>query len=294
MRIGVLILPTDPFPAAVEQVQRIESLGFHSLWTYDHLSWRRYRDRPWFAAIPWLTGMAAATSRIRLGTMVASPNFRHPVTFAKEAMTLDHISGGRLTLGLGAGGIGFDATVFGDEPLSPGQRVARLTDFVDTLDTLLRNPESSHEGSHYTVNGAMMLPGPVQRPRVPLAIAAGGPRALKLVARFGDAWISDGDEDGEQAVRAKTEILAEHCAAIGRDPATIERVMLIGNTAERPLASLDAFTDFVGRYGALGFTEVVFHHPRPDDPVWNENPAIVEQIAGAYLDRAPSQPSIRV
>jgi alkanesulfonate monooxygenase SsuD/methylene tetrahydromethanopterin reductase-like flavin-dependent oxidoreductase (luciferase family) len=225
--------------------------------------------------------------------MVASPNFRHPVTFAKEAMTLDHVSTGRLTLGLGAGGTGFDATVLGGEVLTPRQRVDRLTEFVDVLDTLLRHPETSHRGSHYTVDGAVMLPGCVQQPRIPLAIAAGGARSLKLVARYGDAWISDGDEDGEKAVREKVKLLAEHCDAIGRDPAGIDRIMLIGNTSERPLASLDAFTDFVGRYGDLGFTEVVFHHPRPDDPVWTEDPAIVEQIADAYFDRARSQPSMR-
>ncbi|GIJ68120.1 LLM class flavin-dependent oxidoreductase [Virgisporangium ochraceum] len=295
MRIGVLVLPTDPFPAAVAQVRRLEGLGYHSLWTYDHLSWRRYRDRPWFAAVPWLTGMAGATSAIRLGTMVASPNFRHPVTFAKEAMTLDHISAGRLTLGIGAGGIGFDATVFGDGPLTPGRRVDRLAEFVEVLDVLLRQPETSHRGRHYAVDGAMMLPGCVQRPRLPLAVAAGGRRTLGLVARFADAWITDGSEAGERAVREQADILAAHCDAIGRDPAGIDRIILIGNTTERPLASLDAFADFVGRYAALGFTEVVFHHPRPDDPVWTDDPAIVDAIAETYLEpRSPIQPNMRL
>jgi alkanesulfonate monooxygenase SsuD/methylene tetrahydromethanopterin reductase-like flavin-dependent oxidoreductase (luciferase family) len=295
VRIGVLILPTDPFGEAVAQVQRLEGLGYHSLWTYDHLAWRRYRDRAWFAAVPWLTAMAGATSQIRLGTMVASPNFRHPVTFAKEAMTLDHISAGRLTLGLGAGGIGFDATVFGDEPLTPKQRADRLIEFVGVLDMLLREPESSHRGERYTVDGAMMLPGCVQRPRVPLAIAAGGSRTLKLAARYADAWITDGEEDGEKDIRGKIDLLAEHCAAIGRDPASVDRIVLTGNTTERPLASLDAFTDFVGRYTELGFTEIVFHHPRPEDPVWADDPAIVDEIAAAYLEpRSPIQPSIRV
>lgn len=292
VRIGVLLLPTDPFAEAVGQVRKLEELGYHSLWTYDHLSWRRYRDRPWFSAVPWLTGMAGVTSHIRLGTMVASPNFRHPVTFAKEAMTLDHVSAGRLTLGVGAGGTGFDATVFGDDPLTPKQRADRLAEFVEVLDTLLREPETSHRGERYAVDGAMMLPGCVQTPRLPLAIAAGGARTLRLVARFGDAWISDGD-DG--LVRRHNDILAAHCEAVGRDPAGLERIMLIGDTKERPLASLEAFTDFVGRHAELGFTEIVFHHPRPDDPVWTEDPAIVEEIAAAYLEpRARSQPSIRV
>jgi alkanesulfonate monooxygenase SsuD/methylene tetrahydromethanopterin reductase-like flavin-dependent oxidoreductase (luciferase family) len=146
MRYGVLLLPTDPWQEAVARVRHLEEIGYPTLWTYDHLSWRRYRAKPWFAAIPWLTGVAAATSRIRLGTMVASPNFRHPVTLAKEAMTLDHVSAGRFTLGLGAGGTGFDATVFGDEPLSPGARAARLAEFVEVLDALLRQPSTSHRG----------------------------------------------------------------------------------------------------------------------------------------------------
>ncbi len=97
MRIGVLLLPTDPWPVTVQRVRTVEALGYDHLWTYDHLSWRRYRDRAWHAAIPWLTGVAGVTSRIRLGTMVASPNFRHPVTLAKDAMTLDNVSNGRVT-----------------------------------------------------------------------------------------------------------------------------------------------------------------------------------------------------
>ena len=287
MRVGVLMLPTDPWSATVERAQRLERLGYDHLWTYDHLSWRRYRDRDWHAAIPWLTGLAMATDRIRLGTMVASPNFRHPVTLAKEAMTLDHVSGGRLTLGLGAGGPGFDATVLGGAQPSPSARVARFTEFVEVLDELLRTPTMSHRGHHYTVDDARMIPGCVQQPRVPFAIAAGGPKMLAVTARFADAWLTYGDTSyqdttaaaTEAVVRAQSEQLAEACARIGRDPNDLDRIYLIGNTDERPLASVDTFVDFATRYAALGFTDLVFHHPRPDDPVWNEPEAIVDQIA---------------
>jgi alkanesulfonate monooxygenase SsuD/methylene tetrahydromethanopterin reductase-like flavin-dependent oxidoreductase (luciferase family) len=287
MRVGVLLLPTDPWAETVERVRRLEALGYDHVWTYDHLSWRRYRDRAWYAAIPWLTGLAGATERVRLGTLVASPNFRHPVTLAKEAMTLDHVSAGRLTLGLGAGGAGFDATVLGGSPLSPGERAGRLEEFVEVLDRLLREPAVSHRGRHYTVDEARMLPGCVQRPRVPLAIAAGGRRTLALAARYADAWITYGDPEyrdtspagAERAVRSQAARLEDECAAIGRDPGELGRVYLIGNTDERPLASVQAFVDFAGRYRALGFTDLVFHHPRPDDPVWTEPEEIVEKIA---------------
>ena len=113
MRVGVLMLPTDPWPETRHRAQHLEALGYDHLWTYDHLSWRRYRGRAWYSAIPWLTGIAGATDRIRLGTMVASPNLRHPVTLAQDAVTLDHVSSGRFVLGVGAGGLGFDAKVFG-------------------------------------------------------------------------------------------------------------------------------------------------------------------------------------
>lgn len=293
MRVGVLLLPTDPWPETVARVRRLEELGYDHVWTYDHLSWRRYRDRPWHAAIPWLTGLAAATTTIRLGTMVSSPNVHHPLVLAKEAMTLDHVSDGRFTLGIGAGGVGFDATVLGNDQPTPRERAERLDEFVQVTDGLLRNPAGySHRGERYVVDDARLLPGCVQRPRLPLAIAAGGRRTLQTAARYADAWITYGDTSYEQVsaeateriVREQAAILEAAAAAAGRDPSTIGRVYLIGNTEDRPLASVNAFDDFAGRYRALGFTDIVFHHPRPgDDPVWNEPEEIVERIAVEVL-----------
>ena len=292
MRVGVLLLPTDPWPETVARVRRLEALGYDHVWTYDHLTWRRYRDRPWHAAVPWLTGLAAATERIRLGTMVSSPNFRHPVTLAKEVVTLDHVSGGRFTLGLGAGGPGGDATVLGGPQPSPGERVDRLGEFVGLVDRLLREPLVSHQGAWYTVAEARMATPSVQQPRVPIALAAGGPRTLALVARHADAWITYGDtayrdtspEGTQAAVTAQAAELARACAATARDPAGIDRIYLIGNTDDRPLASPAAFREFAERYAALGFTDLVFHHPRPaDDPVWAEPEEIVEQLAHEVL-----------
>jgi alkanesulfonate monooxygenase SsuD/methylene tetrahydromethanopterin reductase-like flavin-dependent oxidoreductase (luciferase family) len=287
VRVGVLLLPADPWVESLARAQRIEALGYAHLWTYDHLSWRRYREHTWHAAMPWLTGIAANTAAIRLGTMVATPNFRHPVTLAKETMTLDHVSAGRFDLGLGAGGVGFDSTVLGGEVLPPKERSARFAEFVDVLDLLLREPAASHHGRHYTVDDARMIPGCLQQPRVPFAIAAGGPRTLAIAARHGDAWITFGDSTGrdlsvagtERAVRTQIEQLATACKAIGRDPASIRRLYLIGNTEQRPLANVKTFVDFARRYADLGFTDLVFHHPRPGDPVWTEPEEIVEQLA---------------
>jgi alkanesulfonate monooxygenase SsuD/methylene tetrahydromethanopterin reductase-like flavin-dependent oxidoreductase (luciferase family) len=291
VRIGVLLLPTDPWVETVQTAQRLERLGYHHLWVYDHLSWRRYHDRPWHATYPWLAGVAAGTERIRIGTMVSNPNLRHPVTLAKDAMTIDHIADGRLTIGLGAGGTGFDAAVFGQDPLSVGRRIDRLAEFTACLDGLLSGELESYRGEWYTFNEARILPGCVQQPRVPLAIAAGGRRGLRLAATFGDAWITYGDTSAtersasgtKRIVANQIETLEEHCTRLGRSPEDIDRIYLIGNTEARPLASPEAFADFVGSYRELGFTDLVFHHPRPDDPLWNDAPEIIEHIAEAHL-----------
>ena len=286
MRIGVVIVPTDPFPVAVAQARRIEALGYDHLWTYDHLSWQHYREEPWFAALPWLTGIAAATERIRVGTMVCSPNFREPLTLAKDAIALDHVSGGRCILGVGAGGVGFDATVYGGEPLDSTARAARFGEMIEALDGLLTHHSYSFAGEHYTIVDARTTPGPLQQPRLPLAVAAAGPRALALAARYGDAWITIGDpwHDGsvaacERAVRDQSHRLDDACAAIGRDPASIDRIFLSGSGEQRPLASLEAFREVRATYESLGITDLVVHHPRVGDPFWGDPPEILEAVA---------------
>jgi alkanesulfonate monooxygenase SsuD/methylene tetrahydromethanopterin reductase-like flavin-dependent oxidoreductase (luciferase family) len=225
--------------------------------------------------------------------MVASPNFRHPVTLAKDAMTIDVISEGRLTLGVGAGGVGFDSTVLGGEVLSPQARRDRLAEFVELLDLLLRQPVTSFRGRYYTAEEARMIPGGAQRPRPPLALAAGDPGTFAIVARLADAWITYGDSSHHDtsasgtrsAIARQLDLLAEHCALLGRDPGTVDRIYLSGNTDERPLASMGAFTDLVGRCQDAGFTDIVFHHPRADDPVWDDPADIVEAIASELLPR---------
>src|SRR5699024_10511706 len=117
-------------------------------------------------------------------TWVASPNFRHPVPFAKDVMGLDDISEGRLLLGVGAGGTGFDAEVLGP-PVTPRVRADRFEEFVELLDVLLRDPVTTWSGTHFEAHGARMLPGCVQQPRVPFVVAANGPRALRVAARHG-------------------------------------------------------------------------------------------------------------
>ncbi|MFI1930692.1 LLM class flavin-dependent oxidoreductase [Streptomyces sp. NPDC020330] len=296
LRLSTVILPVHRWhEGGRDRWQRAEELGFHTAYTYDHLSWRTFRDGPWFGALPTLTAAATATERLRLGTLVTSPNFRHPVTLAKELISLDDISGGRITLGIGAGGSGFDATALGQEAWTPSERADRFAEFVPLLDRLLTEDAVTERGKHYSAEEARNIPGCVQRPRLPFAVAATGPRGLKLAARYGQAWVTTGDpklyengtpEESRAALRAQNERLTAACAEIGRDASELDRVLLTGFTPDRngPLESVDAFVDFAGRHAELGFTEIVVHAPIPDSD-FATDPKVFERIA----TEAPAQ-----
>jgi len=274
MRIGVVILPDDRWANTRQRWERAEQLGFAHAWTYDHLTWREMRDGPWFGCLPTLTAAAMATEQIRLGTLVISPNYRHPVPLAKELMTLDDLSGGRLNIGVGAGGDGWDAGALGQREWTPVERADHFEEFITLLDRLLCSAETDHEGRFYQARAARTLPGCVQRPRPPFIVAGAGPRGMRLVAKYAQGWVA---VDGHDATAEKSERLLEICAAAGRDPATLSRLVLLGFEAE-PLASPEAFRDVMGRYSEMGFTDAIIHWPRPDHP-FAADEKILEQIA---------------
>ncbi|MFE2412416.1 LLM class flavin-dependent oxidoreductase [Kitasatospora sp. NPDC059408] len=286
MRLSTVILPVHRWGEGQKLWRRAEELGFHAAYTYDHLSWQSFRDEPWFGALPTLTAAATATERIRLGTLVTNPNFRHPVTLAKELITLDDVSGGRLTVGIGAGGTGFDAQVLGHEEWSPKERADRFGEFVPLLDALLRRDATTRDGRYYAAVEARNIPGCVQRPRVPFCVAATGPRGLRLAARYGQGWVTCGDpadpdvpaERAPGVVAAQLAKLTATCEAEGRDAASLDRLLLQGFTGERPLDSLDAFVQWAGTYRELGITELVVHWPIPDS-CFAADLAVFERIA---------------
>ncbi|CAD5995363.1 LLM class flavin-dependent oxidoreductase [Agreia sp. COWG] len=274
MRHGIVILPQAPWSAARRQWQSAEGLGFDHAWTYDHLSWRSLADQPWHATLPTLTAAAVVTESIRLGTFVSSPNFRHPVPFAKEIATLDDISQGRFILGIGSGGTGFDAFVLGQREYTPKERHARFAEFVRLLDELLRHegPDAAgitFDGEWYTAAAARMVGSPAQTPRVPFVLAANGPKGLALVAEHGQGWVTTGRDGatGEQwwaAVATLASRLDDAATTAGRDPKTIDRYLSLDSGGQFSLESVGAFEDAAGRAAELGFTDVVSHWPRAD------------------------------
>jgi alkanesulfonate monooxygenase SsuD/methylene tetrahydromethanopterin reductase-like flavin-dependent oxidoreductase (luciferase family) len=275
MHVGVVILPELRAPDLRAVWRRAEELGLDHAWTYDHLAWRSLRDSTWFAAVPTLAAAALATERMRIGFLVASINFRHPVPFARELITLDDLSGGRLTLGIGAGGLGFDAAILGQPPWSGRERADRFIEFVTLTDALLRQPATSYAGRFYSADEARNPPGCVQQPRIPFAIAATGRRGMRLAVKYAQTWVTTGDRtraapvgaaEGARLLREEITRLDDVCNANGRDPATLRRRVLSGPVLDAGLASVEAFRDTLGRYADAGVTDFVVHWPRPAPP----------------------------
>jgi alkanesulfonate monooxygenase SsuD/methylene tetrahydromethanopterin reductase-like flavin-dependent oxidoreductase (luciferase family) len=292
MRFGLVILPQYEWPEAGRLWRDAERLGFDHAWTYDHLSWRGLAGERWHATIPTLTAAAMATERIRLGTLVASPNYRHPVPFAKDVATLDQIAGGRVVLGFGSGGTGFDARVLGQGELSPRDRYERFREFTEALDRLLRfergsNAGITYWGDEFSADAARMVGEPEQQPRMPFLMAANGPRAMRLAARFGSGWVTTGPQADTDAawwagLGPLVARLDEACDAEGRDPGDLDRVLSLDDESRYSMTSVAAFEDAVGRARELGFTDVISHRPR-EHGIYAGSEAVLDEI-GSRLD----------
>ncbi|MDP8921642.1 MAG: LLM class flavin-dependent oxidoreductase [Chloroflexota bacterium] len=261
LRLGILTLP-NVWTEMVERGQRAEAMGFDSFWTADHYVNPYGPPTPWFEGWTSLAALAALTSRIRVGVPVTCITFRNPVLFAKEALTVDHISGGRLELGLGAGYDELEHRMMGISFPPPPERVARFREVVEIVDGLLRHRELTYHGRYYHAEGATLRPPPVQQPRPPLVLAGKGPRMLKVIAAHADTWNSSSTLDD---MRARNRFLDEQCAALGRDAGEIRRSLLVSRLAdERAPAvweSRELFLEIVGRYREAGVTEFVCYWP---------------------------------
>jgi len=276
VRFGIVTDQNLPWAVLVERWRLFESLGFESAWDCDHFIQPSRPTGPYFEAWTLLAGLAAVTSRIRIGVLVSSNTFRHPALLAKEAMTVDHISNGRLDVGFGAGWYEPEHPMFGLDFPEPRERVERFKEAVQILDATMRNDTTSYEGTFYQLKEATMRPRPVQQPRPPFVLAASKPKMLRIVAEYADTWNSFGTVE---EMRARNATLDAHCQAIGRDPKTIVR-SLYGWAAmmpSDPWQSVGAFQDMVGRYAEAGVNEFLIDQPRP------EQQAVLEHVAADLL-----------
>ena len=296
MRVGVTLLPEYAWAQDRERWLRAEQYGFDHAWTFDHLAWRSLADSPWHATIPTLTAAALTTTTLRIGTWVTSPNFRHPVPLAKDLMTLDVMSGGRLNIGLGSGTRGFDASMLGQPELTPPQAALRFREFVTLLDVLLRQPETTWRGEWYAAVEARTIPGCVQQPRPPLLVAANGPQGMRLAQEMGSGWITMGSappgvepEQWWAGVAAAARRFEELWSESERS-ATLPRYLNL-ETVAAAYESVDQFREAFGRAGELGFTDVVIAWPRPSEPFAGDERLLAElaaQLGDIHLEHSRS------
>jgi len=262
-----------PFPDLLEDFLFAESVGIRTGWLADQFVVSPAApDQMLLEAWTALGALAARTGTIRLGTLVTNVAMRNPAWLAKQALTVDHISGGRLDLGIGAGYYAEEHAYMGIDFLDGRGRPRRLAEAAAILDEGLRGQHVTFEGEHFRLHDAPMQPAPVQSPRVPLYVAGKATPSLRAAARHADAWVLVGDpgQDAEAGLRVFKEASArldEACTEAGRDPASLLRCYSAGFGDEPVFASVDAAAHFVGRYVEAGAGELCFYLANPSDPL---------------------------
>ncbi len=212
---------------SLRAAQAVDRLGYDYLWGHDHLfSTGGDPFQPFFEGWTTLAAWSALTSQVRLGLLVGANPFRNPGIVAKMAATVDHISGGRLILGLGAGNREVEAAAHG---IDPGQSVGERLDWLDEALTIVRalldGDTVRHQSARYQFAGIRHAPLPVQA-RIPFVVGSTGEKkGLRIVARHADIWHMWLAMDDVDLFRHKDAVLREHCLAIGRDPTTIEHTI---------------------------------------------------------------------
>jgi alkanesulfonate monooxygenase SsuD/methylene tetrahydromethanopterin reductase-like flavin-dependent oxidoreductase (luciferase family) len=309
LRFTVLVMPNVPWPDFLARCRRVEELGFDCIGLADHLvDWAGGKG-PWFELWAQVAAIAQATTRIRLSTLVAQIPLRNPVLFAAQALAADHISGGRLDVGLGTG-LQIDPAyrMMGIENWTVQERVARFGEYVDIVDRLLSQETTSYEGRFYKVDRAALAPRPVQSPRPPIMVAALGPVMLGLAARHADIWnsLSFAKTFAAQIEETRQRVAAidAKCAAIGRDPATLRRSYLMFDPTARGSGgtiayyqSETAFREMVEQVVALGIPEIALYHPMTAaqmpmfEKIARDTVPAMKAAHAARADNAPSSSS---
>ncbi len=286
LRFGIIQLQNRPWATLAKNCQIIESLGYDSFWVGDHFVNGHNLEEDWLDGWSVLTALAAQTHTIRIGALVTNIIYRNPAVLAKQALTVDHISQGRLNLGIGATSERDPShRMTGVEVWKTAERVQRFREVIEIVDLMLRNETTTYQGRYYTVADALMRPSPIQKPRPPLTIAAIGPTTLKVAAKHADIWNTYAGwnlspQQTFESLCERCDQLEQYCAQIGRDPNTITRSFLVGLTDDKPFASLNAFHDFIGRYREIGFGEFIFYYDydaMPADKCLNSE--MLERIA---------------
>ena len=227
LRFGLKLSGQDTTVGALRAVWQIaDESGFDHVWDFDHLAaiGDGGPDRPIYEGWTLQAAMAVATKRVRLGCLVTGNTYRHPVVLAKSAVTVDHLSGGRLEFGIGAAWAEIEHQMYGLEGLD--HRVGLLSESLRVIKSLWTEERTTFAGRYYQLKDAIANPKPMQKPHPPIWVGASGPSTLRLVARHADVWnIAGGDAS---RVKELTPMLEEACTAVGRNPSEVRRSIQFG------------------------------------------------------------------
>lgn len=246
-----------------------ESLGFSSLWLNDHLYGIPAPAIPILEAWTTLCAVGAVTTRAELGLLVSPPGFRNPALHAKMAATLDHITGGRVIMGLGAGWFAQEFEGYGF-PFPPMRvRLEQLAEAATIMKKMWTEDAPSFAGKHFTIDGVICAPKPTRRP--PILIGGSGEKVLlRIVAEHADVWNNLAVHQGELA--RKIEVLKRHCDAVGRDFGSIaisqQTIVVIGEDEKDGLEKMKKATGLYG--GHLGDIE--------NHGIWGGPEQVIERI----------------
>lgn len=296
------------WPEIRDAVRAAERLGFHSAWVFDHfMPIFGSEDGATLEGWTLLAALAAETERIRLGVLVTGNTYRNPALVAKMATTVDHVSGGRVILGIGAGWFERDHTAYGFHYGSDRERAERLDEALQVITKLWTEDHPSFHGKYYSLDDAPFAPKPVQQPHPPIVVGGKGKRwIVPLVGRWADGWnaVTGVTPDG---VRERRAIIAKECERVGRSPCptdvsvllplvTITSVPLAGplvrlgaravvgkETARAVLAdSAEAIRKKVQEYADAGVNEVIFSIRAPVDEALLRT--VAEEIMPAFRE----------
>lgn len=226
MLISAKLAPCFPYDRLEQFWRDADDLGFHAVWNYDHFYGlgMGLTDQAQDTLEGWTTlaAMAKVVTRARIGCMVTGVTYRHPAVLANMAVAVDHISGGRLEVGIGAAWHEPEHRGYGIPYPSPGTRIAMLDEALTVIKKLWTEERSSFSGTHYELNDALCNPKPVQRPHPPIVVGGTGEKKmLRVVATHADEWNGVSFDPSEWG--RLNRVLDEHCSAIGRDPTQIRR-----------------------------------------------------------------------
>ena len=259
----------------IEQLRAVwkiaDEAGFDHVWDFDHLAsiGPQGPDGPIYEGWALQAAMAEATSRVRIGCMVTGNTYRNPVVLAKLAVTVDHLSGGRLEFGIGAAWAEIEHEMYGIEGLD--HRVGRLSESLQIIKSLFTQERTDFDGRYYHFKNAIANPKPIQKPHPPFWIGASGPTTLRLVARHADVWnISGGDANAVKELIGKFE---DACGQVGRDPGAIRKSIQFGLEGD----DRNQLLEMSAQYHELGVTEQIVY-------LRGEKP---ERVAAAVADALP-------